>query len=88
MPRSLNWFPEAWSDYLYWQTQDKKTMKRINKLIDATTRDPFKGIGDPEPLKVNLSGYWSRRIDQAMRLVYSVEDEAINIISCRYHYSK
>lgn len=88
MPKFLNWFHEAWEDYVYWQTQDKKTLKRINKLIDAVKRDPFKGIGDPEPLKQNLSGFWSRRIDHTNRLVYRVDDETITIISCRYHYKK
>lgn len=73
---------------MYWQTQDKKTLKRINKLIDAVKRDPFKGIGDPEPLKQNLSGFWSRRIDHTNRLVYRVDNETITIISCRYHYNK
>jgi len=88
MPRFLNWFHEAWEDYLYWQTQDKKTLKRINKLIDAIKRDPFNGIGDPEPLKANLSGYWSRRVDLANRIVYAVSDDTITIISCRFHYRK
>lgn len=86
MSRILSWTDEAWKDYLYWQTQDKKTLKRINKLIDETKRIPFEGIGKPEPLKANLSGYWSRRIDDKNRLVYSVEDDSIIILSCRYHY--
>ena len=68
------------------QGQDKKTLKRINKLIQNTLTTPFKGIGKPEPLKENLSGYWSRRIDETNRLVYRVTDEYIKIISCRYHY--
>ena len=68
------------------EEQDKKTLKRINKLIQNTLTDPFKGIGKPEPLKENLSGYWSRRIDETNRLVYRVTDEYIKIISCRYHY--
>ena len=77
---------DAWGDYLYLQTQDKKTLKRINKLINDTKRSPFEGIGKPEQLKENLSGFWSRRIDDTNRLVYAVDDQAITIISCRYHY--
>ncbi|HCG79594.1 MAG: Txe/YoeB family addiction module toxin [Thalassolituus sp.] len=84
--RLLSWTDEAWSDYLYWQTQDKKTLKRINKLITDVMRSPFDGIGKPEPLKENLSGFWSRRIDDTNRLVYAVDDQAITMISCRYHY--
>lgn len=86
MSRLLTWTDDAWSDYLYWQTQDKKTLKRINKLIEDIKRAPFDGIGKPEPLKMNLSGFWSRRIDDTNRLVYAVDDNAITIISCRYHY--
>jgi toxin YoeB len=82
----LAWTDDAWSDYLYWQTQDKKTPKRINKLINDVKRSPFEGIGKPEPLKENLSGFWSRRIDDTNRLVYAVDEQAITIISCRYHY--
>ena len=82
----LVWTDEAWSDYLHWQTQDKKTLKRINKLITDVKRSPFEGIGKPEPLKENLSGFWSRRIDDTNRLVYAIDDDAITIISCRYHY--
>ena len=82
----LAWTDEAWSDYLHWQTQDKKTLKRINKLITDVKRSPFEGIGKPEPLKENLSGFWSRRIDDTNRLVYAIDDDAITIISCRYHY--
>ena len=87
MNRKLAWTEEAWKDYIYWQTQDKKTLKRINKLLDDIRRnDPFKGIGKPEPLKENLSGFWSRRIDDTNRLVYAVDEEYITVISCRYHY--
>jgi toxin YoeB len=86
MTRKLAWTEEAWSDYLYWQTQDKKTLKRINKLIEATLRVPFEGVGKPEPLKENLAGYWSRRIDDTHRLVYAIEDEHLTILACRYHY--
>jgi|TARA_B110000008_G_C16811651_1_gene501036 toxin YoeB len=84
--RLLSWTDDAWSDYLYWQTQDKKTLKRINKLITDVQRSPFEGIGKPEPLKENLTGFWSRRIDDTNRLVYAVDDKAITVISCRYHY--
>jgi toxin YoeB len=84
--RLLSWTDDAWSDYLYWQTQDKKTLKRINKLITDVQRSPFEGIGKPEPLKENLTGLWSRRIDDTNRLVYVVDDKAITVISCRYHY--
>lgn len=84
--RDLFWDSKAWQDYLYWQSQDKKTLKRINKLIQNTLNSPFKGIGKPEPLKESLSGYWSRRIDETNRLVYRVTDEYIKIISCRYYY--
>ncbi|AFI83642.1 Txe/YoeB family addiction module toxin [Methylophaga nitratireducenticrescens] len=84
--RLLSWTDEAWKDYLYWQGQDKKTLRRINKLITDVQRSPFEGIGKPEALKENLSGFWSRRIDDTHRLVYAVEDSAITIVSCRYHY--
>jgi toxin YoeB len=86
MSRVLSWTDESWKDYLYWQSQDRKTLKRINKLIEETKRTPFEGIGKPEPLKANLSGYWSRRIDEKNRLVYSVEEDSIIILSCRFHY--
>ncbi|HDI3271884.1 TPA: Txe/YoeB family addiction module toxin [Vibrio cholerae] len=84
--RLLSWTDESWDDYLYWQTQDKKTLKRINKIINDVKRSPFEGIGKPEPLKENLSGFWSRRIDETNRLVYAVDDNTITVISCRYHY--
>ncbi len=83
--RLLTWTAEAWKDYFYWQTQDKMTLKRINKLLDATLREPFEGIGKPEALKENLSGFHSRRIDDTHRLVYVVEELSIVVISCRYH---
>jgi toxin YoeB len=86
MTRRLAWTEEAWSDYLYWQQQDRKTLKRINRLIEATLRAPFEGIGKPEPLKENLAGLWSRRIDGVNRLVYGVDDQYLTILSCRYHY--
>ena len=86
MTRRLTFTPDAWDDYLYWQSQDKKTLKRINQLIRDLSREPFAGIGKPEPLRENLSGYWSRRIDDTHRLVYAVEDGIVTIIACRYHY--
>ncbi|HER20103.1 MAG TPA: Txe/YoeB family addiction module toxin [Chromatiales bacterium] len=82
----ISWTPNAWNDYLFWQTQDRKTLKRINDLIRDTLRTPFDGIGKPEPLKGSLSGYWSRRIDSSNRLVYAVDDGMLVIVSCRYHY--
>ena len=84
--RKLAWTDEAWKDYIYWQSQDKKTLKRINKLIKEAKNLPFEGIGKLEPLKENLSGFWSRRIDDTHRLVYAVDDDYFTIISCRYHY--
>jgi len=86
MARLLAWTDDAWSDYVYWQGQDKKTLKRINKLITDTKRSPFEGIGKPEPLKENLSGFWSRRVDESNRLVYTINNSHITVISCRYHY--
>ena len=86
MIRHLAWTDEAWDGYVYWQGQDKKTIKRINKLLSDTKRAPFEGIGKPEPLKENLSGFWSRRIDETNRLVYAVTETHLTIISCRYHY--
>jgi toxin YoeB len=82
----LAWTDEAWNDYVYWQGQDKKTLKRINKLISDTKRSAFEGIGKPEQLKENLSGFWSRRIDETNRLIYADTDPQLTIISCRYHY--
>ncbi|MDB9445857.1 Txe/YoeB family addiction module toxin [Anabaena sp. CS-542/02] len=84
--RKLAWGSKAWKDYLYWQSQDKKTLKRINRLIEDTLSDPCEGIGKPEPLKENLSGFWSRRIDETNRLIYAIDDDYLTIISCRYHY--
>ncbi|MGH7884201.1 MAG: Txe/YoeB family addiction module toxin [Thermodesulfobacteriota bacterium] len=84
----LAWTNEAWKDYVYWQGQDKKTLKRINNLIIDTQQSPFEGIGKPEPLKETFSGFWSRRIDDTNRLVSVVEDKQLTIISCRYHYEK
>ena len=82
----LLWHEKAWEDYLYWQTQDKKTLKRINLLLKDIQRNTFEGIGEPEPLRENLSGWWSRRIDGANRIVYREQDGAIIIAQCRGHY--
>lgn len=78
----------SWEDYISWQTEDKKVLKRINILIKDIQRTPFEGIGNPEPLKYDLSGFWSRRIDREHRLVYQVIDNEILIYSCKYHYNK
>ena len=81
------WFEEAWEDYLYWQTQDKRTIKRINLLVKDIERNGLEnGIGKPEPLKENLSGFWSRRIDDVNRLVYRIENDCLQILSCKGHY--
>ncbi|NBT78899.1 MAG: Txe/YoeB family addiction module toxin [Betaproteobacteria bacterium] len=85
-PLRLSWSLAAREDYNYWQGQDKKTLRRINAVIRDTLRHPFDGIGKPEPLKENLSGFWSRRIDDAHRLVYCVDGESLVVIACRYHY--
>ena len=76
----------AWEDYLYWQVTDKSVLKRINLLIRDIQRDPFSGIGKPEPLKHRLTGFWSRRIDSCHRLVYAVEGDTVLIAQCRDHY--
>ena len=76
----------AWEEYLHWQQADRKKLRRINELIREICRAPFEGIGKPEPLKLTLAGYWSRRIDQEHRLVYKVEGETLTIVQCRYHY--
>lgn len=82
----LSWEEEAWEDYLYWQRQDKKKLKRINMLIKDIQRSPYEGVGKPEPLKENLSGVWSRRIDEVNRIVYYEKYGGIIIVSCRGHY--
>ncbi len=81
------WLPGGWADYLYWQENNPKVLARVNELIRDTLRNPFSGIGKPEPLKSNLKGWWSRRITKEHRLVYRVEDEIIIIMQCRFHYS-
>ncbi|MDR3224952.1 MAG: Txe/YoeB family addiction module toxin [Clostridiales Family XIII bacterium] len=80
------WTDEAWEDYLYWQTQDKKTLRRINNILKDIDRSSFEGIGKPEPLKGNMQRYWSRRIDEGNRIVYKVEKEQIVIVQCGGHY--
>ena len=82
----LAWTGDAWDDYIYWQSQDRKTLRRINALIGDMCRHPYEGIGKPEPLKWGLSGAWSRRIDSANRIIYTVTDGQLNIISVRDHY--
>jgi len=82
----LIWADEAWEDYLYWQKTDKKILKKINILIKEIKIEPFKGIGEPEPLKYNWTGYWSRRITIEHRLVYKIKDNSVLIAQCRYHY--
>ena len=83
----IQWDFDAWEDYLYWQTQDRKILKKINQLVKDISRNPFEGIGKPEPLKENLAGFWSRRIDEKHRIVYAVEDDKVLIFSCRGHYN-
>ena len=82
----LSWTEKAWEDYLFWQQTDRKTLKRINTLVKAIKREAFTGIGDPEPLKHNWTGYWSRRIDREHRIVYKVTENTLYIVQCRYHY--
>ncbi|HQU63571.1 MAG TPA: Txe/YoeB family addiction module toxin [Nitrosomonas sp.] len=83
----ITWTQAAWEDYQYWQSQDRKTLKRINSLIQDCVREPFGGIGKPEPLRESLSGFWSRRIDDTNRLVYCVDGNDLVVIACRYHYN-
>jgi toxin YoeB len=80
------WSDKGWEDYLYWQTQDKKTLRRINELLKDIERDPFSGKGRPEPLKYELQGYWSREINSTDRLVYRVNEGQLYIAACRSHY--
>jgi len=82
----LSWAEKGWEDYLYWQSTDKKTLKRINRLIKEIKRNPFEGMGDPEPLRHNWSGYWSRRVDREHRIVYKISGENLIVVQCRYHY--
>ncbi|MDM8542451.1 Txe/YoeB family addiction module toxin [Desulfococcaceae bacterium HSG9] len=82
----LIWDERAWEDYLYWQKTDRKILKRINRIIKETKRNPVEGIGAPEPLSYNWKGYWSRRINREHRFVYKHEDDTLLIAQCRYHY--
>jgi toxin YoeB len=84
--RNLVFTPEVWEEYQFWFDQDKKTHKKINKLINDARRSPFEGLGKPEPLKENYAGLWSRRIDEKNRLIYAVTNEEIRVVGCRYHY--
>ena len=77
---------EAWADYLYWKTEDKKTLRKINELLKDIDRNGYSGIGKPEPLKENLTGWWSRRIDHKHRLVYRIREDLIEIAQCKEHY--
>ena len=81
-----SWDDEAWDDYLYWQTQDKKTLKRINNILEDIDRNGYTGVGKPEPLTGNLKGYWSRRIDDCNRSVYRIKGNRIELIQCGTHY--
>lgn len=82
----LIWSVESWNDYLFWQETDKRMVRKINELIKDIRRTPFEGKGKPEPLKYNLAGFWSRRITEEHRLVYSITNDALLIAACRYHY--
>ena len=86
MNKNLSFEGSAWNEYLYWQTRDRKTLKRINELLKDITRSPFSGIGKPEPLKDGKQSYWSRRIDEANRIVYKVTDKQIVVVQCKGHY--
>ena len=86
MARRIAFVPNAWDEYLYWQTSDRAALERLNLLIRECQRDPFRGLGKPEPLKGDLRGLWSRRISQVHRLVYRVSADSIEIVACRYHY--
>ena len=88
MDKRLVFRDYGWEDYLYWQTQDRKTLRRINLLIQDIARNGHIGIGKSEPLKYDSQGYWSRRIDEEHRLVYSIDGDTINVLSCRFHYDK
>lgn len=86
--RELHFSLRGWKEYGYWQQNDKKLLKKLNRLLEECTRTPFNGIGKPEPLKEELQGAWSRRINDEHRLIYLVSDRQVTILSCRYHYSK
>ncbi len=82
------WCDEAWEEYKYWQEQDRKTLKKLNRILESIDRNGYHCIGKPEPLKGNLSGYWSARIDKANRLVFKIEDSSIIILQCKTHYHR
>jgi toxin YoeB len=82
----ISFSKNSWEDYLYWQKNDKKKLKRINSLLKDVQRQPFEGIGKPEPLKNGYKGFWSRKIDDEHRLIYAVKETAIHVIKCRFHY--
>ena len=84
----LVWQSHAWEDYLFWQEPDLKILQKINELIKECLRNPFKGIGKPEPLKEKYAGFWSRRITDEHRLVYTIKDKRLHILQCRFHYDK
>lgn len=86
MSRHVTFTPKGWEAYIYWQSHDKQVLKKINQLLKDCQRDPFDGLGKPEALRDDLSGYWSRRITDEHRLVYQITDTELRIISCRYHY--
>jgi len=86
--KHLRCSPEAWEQYCYWQRVDKSVLKKINQLLESVSREPYQGIGKPEQLRDNLSGFWSRRITDEHRLVYRVSENSIEIASCRFHYEK
>ncbi len=84
----LSWTKIGWEDYTFWQQEDKRTIKRINKLIKDILRDPFDGLGNPEPLKHSLTGLWSRRITQEHRIIYEIKKDQLIVHQCRFHYRK
>ncbi|WP_216898760.1 Txe/YoeB family addiction module toxin [Nocardia alni] len=86
--RKITFHPDAWEEYVYWQREDRQILKRINQLVSDTCRNGNEGIGKPEPLRGDLSGFWSRRITQEHRLVYSITEEDVVIVSCRFHYGR
>lgn len=88
MGRAVQWYGDAWDEYCEWQRTDKTTLKRINELIKDVRRDPFDGIGKPEPLRHDLSGLWSRRINETDRLTYFIENDILVVVSCKGHYGK
>ena len=83
---NIDFTPQAWEEYVYWQVQDKKTLRKINEILKDIVRSPFEGIGKPEPLKDNLSGFWSRRIDDKNRIVYCIDADRCQVIQCKGHY--